>query len=375
MPEQGQRLVLVHERFTDFAGSEKVVSELARDWPSARVLAPIVRAAGLDEVLRDRAVGGPLSRLVWGQTYAHLLPLLPLAMRRLPVGRPAVVVASHHAFANQVVHATDAPVVSYVHSPARWVWDPAMRRGESGGALGAAGLTAFAAAYRRADRSAAGRVHTLVANSTAVAGRIRDWWGRDAQVVHPPVDTDFYRPDPDVRREDFFLLAGRLVPYKRPELAVRAATEAGVRLVVAGSGRAEAECRRWAGPEVTFLGRVDDAAQRDLFRRCRALLLPGEEDFGIVPVEAAACGAPVLATAVGGALDTVAADRTGALVAPSADDDATVSAWALALQHFRPGDYDSRVIRTHAEGFSREAFAQRMRGIIEQVACGERLDA
>lgn len=366
------RVVLVHERFTDFAGSEKVVSELARDWPSARVLAPIVRAAGLDEVLRDRAVGGPLSRLVRGQTYAHLLPLLPLAMRRLPVGRTDVVLASHHAFANQVVHATDAPVVSYVHSPARWVWDPAMRRGESGGAVGTAGLTAFAAAYRRVDRAAAGRVHTLVANSSAVAARIRDWWGRDALVVHPPVDTEFYRPDVAVAREDFFLLAGRLVPYKRQEIAVRAATEAGVRLVVAGSGRAEAECRRWAGPEVTFLGRVDDAAQRELFRRCRALLLPGEEDFGIVPVEAAACGAPVLATAVGGALDTVAADRTGVLVSPSADDDAAVSAWALALQHFSPGDFDSSAIRTHAEGFSREAFTRRMRGVIERVAAGGR---
>lgn len=369
MPE---RVVLVHERFTDFAGSEKVVSELARDWPSARVLAPIVRPTGLDEVLRDRAVGGPLSRLVRGQTYAHLLPLLPLAMRRLPVGRPDVVVASHHAFANQVVYATDAPVVSYVHSPARWVWDPALRRGESGGPVGAVGLTAFAAAYRRADRAAAGRVHTLVANSSAVAGRIRDWWGRDALVVHPPVDTDFYRPDPAVGREDFFLLAGRLVPYKRPELAVRAAAEAGVRLVVAGSGRAEAECRRSAGAGVTFLGRVDDATQRDLFRRCRALLLPGVEDFGIVPVEAAACGAPVLATAAGGALDTVVPAETGALVAPGVDDEAALSAWTLALQHFSAGDFDSSVIRTHAENFSREAFARQMRGVVKKVAAEAR---
>jgi glycosyltransferase involved in cell wall biosynthesis len=364
------QVVLVHERFTDFAGSEKVVSELAGTWPDARVLAPITRVEGMDEVLSGRVEPGSLTRWVRGQSYAHLLPALPLAMRRLPVGSPDVVIASHHAFANQVVHASSAPVVSYVHSPARWVWDPAMRRGEAGGALGAAGLGAFAAAYRRADRSAAARVHTLLANSSAVAERITAWWGRSAQVVHPPVDTGFYRPDPDVPREEFFLIAGRLVPYKRPDLAVRAARAAGVRLIVAGSGRAEAACRQWAGADVTFLGRVDDHTQRDLYRRCRALLLPGVEDFGIVPVEAAATGAPVLAAAAGGALDTVRPGQTGTLVATPTDDAAAVEAWAAALRDFRSATFDPAAIRAHAESFSRDAFRDRMRSVVGAAARG-----
>ena len=354
------RVTIVHERFTDYAGSEKVVSELARLWPDARVVSPIVRPGALDDVLRDRAVGGRLSGLVRGQTYAHLLPLLPLAMRRLDLGSPDVVVASHHAFANQVVHATSVPVVSYVHSPARWVWEPGMRRGEAGGALGGLLLGGFAAAYRPADKAAAQLVTTLVANSGAVAGRIADWWGRQAEVVHPPVDVEFYTPDAGVTREPFFLLAGRLVPYKRPELAVEAARKAGVRLVVAGSGRAEAACRALAGPETTFVGRVDDAALRDLYRRCAALLLPGVEDFGIVPVEAAACGTPVLATAAGGALDTVIAGKTGELV--TADHE--IERWVEALRAFDARSYEPADIRLHAIGFSRKAFAARMQTVV-----------
>ena len=198
-------------------------------------------------------------------------------MRRLDVGHPDVVVASHHAFAAQVVHATAAPVVAYVHSPARWVWDPAMRSGEVGGRVGATGLTVFAAAYRPRDRAAAAALASVVANSHAVAGRIRDWWGRDADVIYPPVDTDWYTRDAETPRGDYFLLAGRLVPYKQPAVAVRAARDAGVRLVVAGDGRSRAECEALAGPHTEFLGRVSDDRLRSLFRGAAAVLMPGIE--------------------------------------------------------------------------------------------------
>ena len=365
------RVALVHERFTEFAGSEQVVAQLARIWPDAPVLAPIALPERMPPGLSERARGTRLSRLVRSSGgYAHLLPLLPLAMRHLPVGEPDVVVASHHAFADQIVHATDAPVVAYVHSPARWVYDPSMRAGEMGGAAGGAALGAFAAMYRPADRKAAARLHSVVANSSAVADRVERWWSRQAEVVHPPVDTDFYHPDPAVEREDFFLLAGRLVPYKQPMLAVRAAARAGVRLVVAGDGRQRAECERVDGPDTTFLGRVSDEEMRSLFRRCRALLMPGVEDFGIVPVEAQACGSPVIATASGGALDSVVAG-TGSLVPlPEAglQSDDAVAGWADVLSGFDPTGFVPSAIRTHAEQFSREVFRQRMRAVVEAAA-------
>ncbi|MCZ2830871.1 glycosyltransferase [Modestobacter sp. VKM Ac-2986] len=360
------RVVLVHERFTEYAGSEAVVEQLAREWPDAPIHAPIGRPGVLPADLAARLHTTPLSRLLRGSTYAHLLPALPVAMSRLPLPPADVVIASHHAFATQVVRATPAPVVAYVHTPARWVWDPAMRAGEFGGRLGEAALGAFSTAFRPRDRAAAARVHTLVANSTAVAERIRNWWDRDATVVHPPVDTEFYVPDESVEREPFFLIAGRLVPYKRPDLAVRAAARAGVPLVVAGNGRIRAELEQLAGPDTRFVGRVDDEGLRDLFRRCRALLMPGVEDFGIVPVEAQACGAPVIAIDAGGARDTVLPGRTGELV-PVTGPEEEVETWSRQLLAFDPTAYDSQDIRRHAEAFSRLEFRRAMAGVVRDV--------
>jgi glycosyltransferase involved in cell wall biosynthesis len=360
------RVAIVHERFTEYAGSEAVVEQLAREWPDAPILAPIGRPGVLPADLEARLRTTALSRLLRGGGYAHLLPALPVAMRRLPVPDADVVIASHHAFATQVVHATSAPVVAYVHSPARWVWDPSMRAGEAGAGIGAAALAAFSTAFRPVDLRAAARVHTLVGNSRAVVERIQNWWHRDATVVHPPVDTEYYTPDADVPREDFFLIAGRLVPYKRPDLAVRAAARAGVPLVVAGDGRARAEVEALAGPQTRFVGRVDDAGLRDLYRRCRALLMPGIEDFGIVPVEAQACGAPVVAVDAGGARDSVVPGLSGVLVAPTGGGE--VDDWAAALSAFDPAGYDSAAIRRHAENFSRAAFRQRMADVVTRAA-------
>jgi glycosyltransferase involved in cell wall biosynthesis len=357
----GVKVTIVHERFTEFTGSEQVVEQLAAIYPDAPIWAPVGNLDVVPAELRDRVHVTRLSALLRGGAggYAHLLPALPVAMRRLPVGTPDVVLASHHAFASQVTYATTAPVVAYVHSPARWVWDPAMRSGEIGGAVGEAALAAFAAAFRPADVRAARRLTRIVANSTAVAERVRDWWGRDdAVVVPPPVDVDKYAPDASVPREDFFLMAGRLVPYKNPQLAIRAAQAAGKRLVICGDGRAAEDCRRIAGPGVELLGRVDDATQQDLMRRCAALLMPGVEDFGIVPMEAQATGAPVIALRAGGALDYVEPGRTGEFVAAdAADPDA---AWAQALTEFRQGDYDPAAIRRHAERFSPASFRAAM---------------
>jgi glycosyltransferase involved in cell wall biosynthesis len=205
----------------------------------------------------------------------------------------------------------------------------------------------------------------MVANSHAVAERIAHWWQRDATVVHPPVDTEHYTADPTVRRDDFFLLAGRLVPYKRPELAVRAAERAGVPLVVVGDGRSRSYVDQFAGPNTHFLGKVDDDQLRDLYRRCRALLLPGVEDFGIVPVEAQACGTPVLAVDAGGSRDSVVPGLSGELLPHHPEDE--VDRWATCLAAFDGRAYDPVLIRQHAESFSRERFQQKMTDVVAGV--------
>jgi glycosyltransferase involved in cell wall biosynthesis len=364
------RVAIVHERFTEHGGSELVVEQLARMWPDATIHAPIVDPAAVPAGLAGHLVRGTwLDRLYrprGNAGYAHLLPLLPLAVRSIDVGDADLVLVSHHTFANRVRVRPGVPVVSYTHTPARWMWDRRLREMELG-PVGRPVLAAYAATQRRPDRAAAQRLDTVVVNSHHVADRVRRWWERDdATVIPPPVDVDRFRPGPESEREPFFLVAGRLVPYKEPAVAVAAARRAGVRLVVAGDGRSRAEVDAAAGPGVDVLGAVDDATLVDLFRRCLALVFPGEEDFGIVPVEAMACGTPVIAHAVGGVLDSVDDGVTGVLYRPPSPD-AHVETLARAMTQFDPARYDRDVIRAHAERFAPSRFRQRMSEVIESV--------
>lgn len=370
------RVAIVHERLTEIAGSEHVVAELAREWPDAPIFIPIVDRR-VDVAFAPRVHTSGLSsiyRRMGYRSYAPLLRLGPLWLQRQDFGSADAVIISHHAFAAAAVHAAAArPTIVYVHSPARWAWDKDMRREEGASLPGRAALLALAWVAMRTELAAAPKITTVVANSTAVAQRIKSHWNREAQVVHPPVNVDFYTPDATAAREDYFLLAGRMVGYKRPDIAIRAAVEAGVKLVVAGDGRDAAKCRRLAqGADVTFLGRVSDEELRSLYRRARAMVMPGEEDFGITPVESMACGTPVIALGVGGALDSVVDGVTGTLVAGAADDAEVVSNFAERFASFGGGLFDPVKIRQHAEQFSPEIFRAKMAGVVTQTLATRR---
>lgn len=361
-----RRVAVVHERFTEYGGSERVAEELVHLFPGATLFAALVDDGVLPASLAGEDVRpSALQRLYRGGTgYAQFLPMLGPAMARLDLREFDVVVTSHSAFANRVRPPAHVPVVSYTHTPARWMWEPGMLRHEIGGIVGRSALRAFSVTQRRADAVAAQRASSVVANSAHVASRIRRWWKVEAEVVHPPVDVDWYTVDPTVSREDFFLLAGRLVPYKRPEIAVAAARRAGVRLVVAGDGRSRSAVEQAAGPTTEVIGRVDARTLRDLYRRCRGLVFPGEEDFGMVPVEAQACGTPVVALGVGGVLDSVIDGTTGVLYA-AADADDGVEALARALRAFDTAAFDTAAIRRHAETFSPARFGERMVAVVD----------
>lgn len=359
-------VVVVHERFTELGGSEKVVREFGDIWPDGEIFAPIADDSVTDRLLPGRRVSvSPLQRLYRNDgRYSHLLPLLPLAMGSADLSAAELIVVSHHAFGHRVNPPVGVPLLSYVHSPARWMWDPDLQDLEMGSGASKWALNRFAASQRKADRRAAQRMTKIVANSTIVAERIQTYWGLEAEVIHPPVDTDFYSPDHRIQREDFFLLAGRMVPYKRPQVAVLAAAAAGVPLVVAGHGRAMDACREVAGPGVTFIGEVSDEDLRDLYRRCRALVFPGVEDFGIVPVEAQACGASVIGVARGGLRDSIIHEVTGILVPHVADTALQAAILADAMAGYDDTQFDPSTIRFHAEGFGRDVF----RKAIETVA-------
>ena len=307
------------------------------------------------------------------RSYAPLLPFVPRALRTLPLDDGFdVTVVSHFAFATQAAFATDKPVVAYVHSPARWAWASGFRAREAGGRGGQLALSALATMSRRCELRAGPRLAHIVANSDAVADRIRHWWGLPATVINPPVRVDAFTPNPQVQREDFFLLAGRLVPYKRFDLAIRAAQRAGVRVVVAGAGRFRGHLDEIAGAETTFLGSVSHDVLVDNFRRCSALVMPGVEDFGIVPVEAMACGTPVLAVSEGGALDYVRPGVTGEFIRCGTDDE-TIEDLARMFESFRPGNYHSSAIREFAESFAPESFRSRIADVVNQAVAGSRV--
>ena len=214
----------------------------------------------------------------------------------------------------------------------------------------------------RWDRDTAVRVDRFVANSRHVAGRIRRYYDRESTIVYPPVDTAFYQPAPGDAATSAFLIVSAMVPYKRLDLAVAACTQAGIPLRIVGDGPDRARLERQAGPTVTFLGPVPPEGIRDEYRRARAVILPGEEDFGIVPVEAQACGTPVVALARGGALETVIDGETGVLFAEPA-----VSALRGALERASSARFDRVRIRAHAEQFSRPRYLHEMRSVINET--------
>jgi glycosyltransferase involved in cell wall biosynthesis len=306
-PLAGARLALVHDWLTGYRGGEKCLAVLCRRFPDATLYTLLHARGSLPDVIERMDIRTSFLQALPGvaRYYRYTLPLMPLAAswRIAPCD---LVVSLSHAVAKAARPPAGVPHVCYCFTPMRYAWH--MR--ESYFADRVRGLKArlvdrLLAALRAWDRRTSRRVTHFIAISETVRRRIAECYGRDSVVIYPPADTDFYTPDPAVRREDFYLVISAFAPYKRVDLAIAACNQLRRRLVVIGSGQDEARLKSLAGPGVEFLGWRSDAELRDYLRRCRALLFPGEEDFGIVPVEANACGTPVIAYARGGATETV----------------------------------------------------------------------
>lgn len=348
------RVAVTHEWLTVPGGSEKVVAAILELFPDAELFTTVFEPdAGWDPILVDRPVHvTALDRIPGARKhYPKLLPLMDAAWRHMDMSRFDLVISSNHACAKNVRAAPGALHVCYCHTPMRYAWDPAFMDEEDLGRLTRAALPPLLRRLRREDLRGAEGVDAFVANSSFVAGRIRSCYGRDAQVVHPPVDVERYLHNPH-DPQDAYLVLGRVVPYKRVDLAVAACERLGRRLLVAGEGRGLDRARAVAGPNTEFLGRVSDADLPALLARSRALLFPGEEDFGIVPVEAQAAGVPVIAYGSGGARDSVVDGVTGVLFDPQ-----TVDGLCAAIERFEALDLQDGALREHAREFGPEAFA------------------
>ena len=307
------RVAIVHDYLNQAGGAERVVAALHRMYPDAPVFTTLLDADVVGEPLASADVRVSwMQRLPgWRRHFKAYLPLYPFAVRSFDLAGFDLVISSSSAWAKGVRVPDGAVHVCYCYTPMRWAWsfDDYVGRSELGPvARAAAGLVM--GALRWWDVRSSRGVHRFVAISTEVAARIRRTYGRESDVVFPPVGVERFRAD--VPPEDFFLVVSRLNSYKRIDLAVAACTALGVPLVVVGDGPHRAALERLAGPTVRFTGRLGDGEVARLFERCRALILPGAEDFGLTPLEANAAGRPVVAFGAGGALDTVV---PGALVA------------------------------------------------------------
>ncbi len=356
-------VALVHDWLITLGGAERALLALHRLYPGAPVFVALHDTRRLPDVYKTLDL-----RASWLQRFPKsaehhraLVPLMPFAFRALDLRGYKIVISSSHACAKGVQIDRDAVHICYCHTPMRYVWDlaPLYRRTLSPWIQPVAQLAQ--ASLRSWDRRSARGVTYFIANSRFVAERIRRHYHRQSTVIYPPVDVDYYTPgEGDV--DDFFLIVSRLVPYKRVELAVEAFNQLGRRLVIVGDGPESPRLRALARPNVTLVGEVSDETLREYYRRCLALVFPGEEDFGIVPVEAHACGRPVIAFNGGGVRETVVDGRTGILFPQQ-----SVTALAAAVRSFDPSAFDAGVIRRQAERFSERTFHTQISGFVWRV--------
>jgi len=354
---------IVHDYFVQDGGAERVAIELCRLLPDAPVYTTFFDAAVFgDRIDPARVHTWPLAGRFDGRRFRALLALYPAYFSALDLRRYELVVSSSSAFAKAIRTSRRGLHVAYVHSTMRFAWQFAdYERGSSFGRPARLAGRALSGPLRTWDRRTSVRPDQLVANSRAVRERIRRYWGRDAEIVHPPVDVNELRPSSV--DEGYLLIAARLLAYRRVDLAVDAANATGRRLVIAGDGPERAALERRAGATVRFEGHVPRAQLIELFERCHAYLVPGEEDFGIAPVEAMAAGKPVIALDRGGASESVVDGVSGVLFA-----DQSAAGLAAALARLDSLDLDPRRIRSRAEEFSSDRFRAALRAIFERLA-------
>jgi glycosyltransferase involved in cell wall biosynthesis len=362
----GLKVAIVHDWLTGMRGGEKCLEVLCRAFPDATLHTLIHRRGSTGPAIeRMRIRTSPLQHVPGVfRHYRKLLPLMPAAARSWRVGDVDVVLSLSHCVAKSVRVPAGIPHVCYCFTPMRYAWEgrEAYLASWTDRPVRRALARTLLDRLRDQDRASSGRVSHFVAISETVRDRIGRCYDRESRVIPPPVDAEFYSPAPLPRR-DYYLCVSALVPYKNLDQAVIACTRSNRPLVVIGSGPERARLERLAGPSVEFLGWQSDEVIRDHYRRCRALLFPGEEDFGIVPIEALACETPVIALARGGAAETV--DHLVGRTYPDPTPEAlrsTLEAWEA---DGRP--HDPTLARNRAEAFALPVFRRRFLGYLSEV--------
>ncbi len=356
------KVAIIHYWLVGMRGGEKVVEALCEMYPQADIFTHVyVPEMVSDRIRQQRVIPTFINSLPRAaRMYKTYLPLMPLALEQLDLRGYDLIISSESGPSKGIIAPSDALHVCYCHTPMRYIWNMYHDYRKSAGWVARLMMPSLSHYLRMWDVTSAVRVDSFVANSATVARRIHRYYGVDSVVIHPPVDTSSFSIAAASELGDYYLMAGELVSYKRPDLAVRAFNELKLKLVVIGGGEMLDEIRRIAGPTLTVLGSQPFDVLKQHYANCRALIFPGEEDFGMVPVEAMASGRPVVAFGRGGATETVAPGVSGVFFAEQ-----TVEAISSAVRSLAAIEINPEKIAAHASQFGRDRFFQKMRAHID----------
>jgi len=355
------RVALIHYWLTNMRGGERVLEAFCDMFPEATIFTHVVDRDKISAKLKRHEIRTTfISKFPFATShYQKLLPFMPRALEEIDLSEFDLVISSESGPAKGVITPPHAFHLCYCHSPMRYIWDLYPHYQKSAGFLARQVFPGIAHRLRTWDVTSAARVDQFIANSNFVKRRIEKYYRRDAAVIHPPVAVSEFAQSRAGATADYFLAAGELVGYKRFDLVVDAFTQLGLPLKIVGDGEQSKELQRRAGPSIEFLGRVDFEELKQRFAECRALVFPGEEDFGMVPVEVMATGRPVIAFGRGGALDIVEDDKTGILFPKQ-----TTESLIGAVHRFQDTEFDVDQIQKSTERFSSDEFKIQVRELL-----------
>ncbi len=359
------RVALIHDYLNQYGGAERVLKALSEIFPFAPIYTLVYSEKQTLGAFKDKKIHTSfLQKIPLAKSYHRFFPILmPAAIEQFDLKRFQVVISSAYSYAKGVITDPDTLHVSYCHTPLRYVWDDCHRyTQEFGMSTFIKKLVPFGVNYIRLwDRVSSARPDLFIANSSFVASRIKKYYSRLAEVIYPPVDTNFYRPSTEPKK-DYFLMVGRLLAYKKFDMAIEAFNKLGFPLKIVGEGPEEKRLKKKAHANIEFLGRLSDQELRSCYSSSKAFVFPQEEDFGITPVEAMACGRPVVAYQGGGALETIKEGKTGIFFA-----DQTTEGLIQAIKNFDSYKFNPNFIRQHALGFDKEIFKKKIKDFIEDA--------
>jgi len=372
------KVALVHDWLTGMRGGEKVLEALCEIFPEADLYTLVYIPGSVSPIIEKRKIFTSFIQFLPDveRRYRYYLPLMPKAIEKFDLSKYDLIISVSHCVAKGVIPKDDTLHICYCLTPMRYVWDmyDAYFGGNKSNLLTRMVMSSIRPYLQRWDKESASRVDYFIADSENVRKRIQNYYHRDAEVIYPPVDTNFFVPDkPTSQSEtagrsgnykklgDYYLIVSAFAPYKRVDLAIEAFNQLGYSLKIVGNGQEEKKLKKLAKANIEFLGWLSQDELRKYYQKCKALIFPGEEDFGIVPVEAISCGKPVIAYGKGGALETVTLGLSGIFFYQQ-----TTKALVNVINQFERMKFDEEKIRNNALRFSREIFKEKIRNFVEE---------